>query len=218
MITHLHRQNLLDPGSDALTRIIKLARAHPRNPAVILQVALALQDNNPENAMKSLQSVLQQNPFSKDPTIAFCNYLLAKLGLNLKQLIPAQEAAEAAIEFWPDEPAWHALAARICSQNANISAATNHLAEATKLAPKNMAYHMELGKLYFENANEDPRLLCQALQCFERALALDQEDVDVLMSLATTHCLMNDLDAAESNARECIGPGSQPGRYLSVVE
>ena len=78
LISYLHRQNLLDPGSDSLTRIIKLARSHPRNPSVILHVALALQDNNPENAMKSLQSVLQQNPFSKNHTHRFLQHFISQ--------------------------------------------------------------------------------------------------------------------------------------------
>ena len=200
LISYLHRQNLIDPGSDSLTRIIKLARNHPRNPAVILYVALALQDNNPDHAIKSLQAVLQQNPFAKNPTIAFCNILLAKLALNLEQISIALEAGEAAIEFWQDEPCWHSLAARICKQNSNLSAATNHLSEAARLAPKNIAYQMDLGKLYFENANEDPRLLGLALKSFENALALDPDDISTLISLATTHYLMNDLEKAESNA------------------
>ena len=204
LISYLHRQNLLDPGSDSLTMIIKLARNHPRNPAVILHVALALQDNNPDHAIRSLQAVLQQNPFAKNPTIAFCNILLAKLALNLGQLGIAQEAAEAAIEFWQDEPGWHSLAARICKQNSNLSAATNHLAEAARLAPKNISYHVDLGKLYFENANEDPRILGLALKSFESALALDQNDISTLISLATTYYLMNDLEKAEINARNAL--------------
>jgi tetratricopeptide (TPR) repeat protein len=204
LISHLHRLTLIDPDSDSLTRIIKIARSHPRNPAVILHVALALNDNNPANAMKSLQSVLQQNPFSKSPIIAFCNILLAKIALNLDELDIAQQAAEAAIEFWQDEPCWHSLAAKIYKQNSDINNATSHLLEASRLAPKNITYHMDLGKLYFENANEDPRILGHALKSFESALALNQDDVSALINLAYTHCLLNNLEKAESNARNAL--------------
>jgi tetratricopeptide (TPR) repeat protein len=204
LISHLHRLDLLDPDSDSLTKIIKIARSHPRNPAVILHVALALNDNNPANAIKSLQSVLQQNPFSKSPTIAFCNILLAKIALNLGELDVAQQAVEAANEFWQDEPCWHSLAARIYTQSSDINDATSHLLEASRLAPKNITYHMELGKLYFENANEDPRMLNQALKSFESALTLDQNDVSALINLATTQCLLNDLEKAEINARNAL--------------
>ncbi|OGN94053.1 MAG: hypothetical protein A2Z71_11455, partial [Chloroflexi bacterium RBG_13_50_21] len=201
LISHLHHLDLLDPGSDSLTRIIKLARLYPRNPAVILHIALALQGNNPVNALKSLQSVLQQNPFSKSPTIAFCNILLAKIASTLDEVDIARQAAETAVEFWQDEPCWHALAAEICKQNSEISAAVNHLIEASSLAPRNITYHLNLGNLYFENASEDPRMLSQALASFENALALDQNDMTALINLAATQCLMNDLGKAESNAR-----------------
>ena len=63
---------------------------------------------------------------------------------------------------------------------------------------------MDLGRLYFDNSNEDPRLLSLALKSFENVIALDQNDVDALISLATTQCLMNDLEKAESNARNAL--------------
>ncbi len=204
LICHLHSLDLQDPDSDSLTRIIKLARSYPRNPAVILQVALALHDNNPADAMKSLQSVLEQNPYSKSPTIAFCNILLAKIALNLEEYDTAQEAVEMAIDFWQDEPCWHTLAAQICKRTSDIDSATNHLIEATNLAPKNLIYHVELGKLYFENANEDPRILNQAQKSFENALELDSNDVPVLIYLANTHYLLRDLEKAEANARKAL--------------
>lgn len=204
LIYHLHNLHLQDPDGDSLTRIIKLARSYPRNPAVILQVALALHDNNPTEAMKSLQSVLEQNPYSKNSTIAFCKILLAKIALNLEEYDIALEAAESALEFWQDEPCWHTLAAQICKRTSDISSATSHLLEAANLAPNNITYHMELGKVYFDNANEDPRMLNQALKSFENALALDQNDVFALTYLANTQYLLNDLEIAEVNARNAL--------------
>ena len=204
LIYHLHQLYLVDPGGDSLNRIIKLARVYPRNPAVILQFALALYDDNPAEAMKSLQVVLEQNPNSKSPTIAFCNILLAKIALFLEQYDLAKDAVESAIDFWQDEPSWHRLAAQICKQLADINSATNHLLEATKLAPSNIIYHMELGKLYFENANEDPRMLSQAQKFFENACALDSKDVSSLTYLAETQYLLNDFEKAEDSARNAL--------------
>ena len=204
LIYHFHNLHLHDPDSDSLTRIIKLARAYPRNPAVIMHLALALYDDNPADAMKSLQSVLEQNPYSKSPTIAFCNILLAKIALNLEEYDIAQDAVESAIDFWQDEPSWHTLAAQICKRTADINSATKHLVEATNLAPTNFVYLMELGKIYFENANEDPRMLNQAQKSFENALVLDSKDVSALVHLANTQYLLNDLENAESNARKAL--------------
>jgi hypothetical protein len=71
LIYHLHQLDLRSPDRDSITKIIKIARTYPRNPAVLLQVALAIYDDNPADAMKSLQMVLEQNPFNKSITIAF---------------------------------------------------------------------------------------------------------------------------------------------------
>ena len=204
MIYHLHQIDLQVPDSNSINRIIKIARSYPRNPAVLLQVALAIHDDNPADAMKSLQTVLEQNPYSRVPTIAFCNILLAKIALNLEKYDIAQEAVELAIDIWQDEPEWHMLAAQIYRRINDNSGAINHLLEATKLAPKNISYHLELGKTYFENADDDPHMLKEALKSLENALEIDPNDISSLIILSNTQCLLNDLDKAEINARNAL--------------
>ena len=204
LILHLHHLSALDPGSDALNRIIKLARTNPRNPTLILQVALALQESNPADAQRALQSVLQQNPFSKTPTIAFCQILSARIGYKLEDYTTAQGAVETALEIWPDEPHWHALAAQVYHQTSDVSAAAEHLSAATQLDPGNITYPLDLGRLYLDSAHEDVRVLHQALKCFENALALDQNEVSTLINLATTQCLLHDLVNANDNARKAL--------------
>ncbi len=204
LIYHLHQMDLRDADSDSVTRIIKIARSFPRNLTVLLQVALAIHDDNPVDALKSLQSVLEQNPYSKGPIVAICNHLLAKIGFTLEEYEIAQKAVENAIEIWPDEPEWHNLAARVFKQTSDTNAAVNHLLEATRLDSKNISYHMELGKAYFENANDDPRILKQALKSFENALGIDSKDVPALILLANTQSLLNDLENAEANARNAL--------------
>jgi len=204
MIVHLHQLDLDEHSSDSVTRIIKIARLYPRNPAVLLQVALAIQDENPADALKSLLTVLEQNPYSKGPTIAFCNILLAKIAVSQEESHLALQAAETALEFWPDEPAWHTLAAEICKRNSDITAAISHLSEAIKLAPKVITYHMELGKIYYENASDDAHMLRQAGKSFENALSLDGENVSTLVLLAEAQYQLNDPASAEANARKAL--------------
>jgi tetratricopeptide (TPR) repeat protein len=204
LIDYLHHLSVLEPDSDSMSRIIKLARSAPHNPAVILQVALALYETNPADALKALQSVLQHNPFSRNPTIAFCNILLARIGIKLEDYTSSREAVEAALEFWPDEPFWHSLAARVYLRTSEISNAAGHLSAASQLDPTNIAYHLDLGKLYLDSAQDDSRTLHQALECFEKAVALDQKEISALVSLATTQCLIHDLENANDNARKAL--------------
>ena len=204
LISHLRQLALQDPDSDSLNRIIKLARTYPRQPSVILQVALALQDRDAHNALKSLQSVLEANPASNGPTIAFCNLLLARIAFNLQEYALAREAIDAAISFWPDEAGWHALAAQICQHDANPNAAIGHLSAATQLAPDELSYHLELGGYYLQYAGDDPHMLSRAMAAFEHAQALEGDNVPVLISLAGTQYRLNDLKNAEENARHAL--------------
>lgn len=204
MIYHLHQIDLHVPDSDSINRIIKIARSYPRNPTVLLQVAVAIYDTNPTHAMKSLQTVLEQNPYSRVPTIAFCNIHLAKIALDLEKYDLAQEAVKIAIDIWPDEPNWHILAAQIYKRVSSTSGAIDHLLEATKLAPNNFSYQMELGKAYYETADDDPRVLRQALKSFEYAVEIEPKNIQSLVLLANTQCLLNDLEKAELNARNAL--------------
>ena len=204
VIYHLHQIDLAVPESNSINKIIKIARSHPRNPLVLLQVALAIYGDNPIDAMKSLQAVMEQHPYSKGPIIAFCNVLLAKITLNLEEFNIAQKAIEIAIGIWQDEPEWHILAAQIYKQFSDLNGAISHLLEATNLAPKNITYHLELGKYYLDNAEEDPHLIRQAEKSFEVVLELDPNNISALVFLSTAQCLLNDLANAESYARNAL--------------
>ena len=204
-VIHYLHQNMNGVGDeDILARIINLARAFPRNPAVILQVALALQAGSPKDALISLQSVLEHNPYTKNPVIAFSHFLLARIAQALNEIDVAQKAVENAISFWPDEDRWHYLAAQIYLRTNNIHEAAQHLQVAAQLDTGNFTYQMELGKLLFENAENDASMLHQALACFENANTLESKDVVVLARLAGTHYLLNNLDQAETYARNAL--------------
>jgi tetratricopeptide (TPR) repeat protein len=204
VIYHLHQIDLHVPESNSVNKIIKIARSFPRNPLVLLQVALAIYEDNPEDAMKSLQAVLDQHPYSRVPIIAFCDILLAKIALNLEEYAVAQKAVENAIEIWHDEPGWHFIAAKIYKQSSDSTGAINHLLVATSLCPKNSSYQLDLGKLYFDNADDDPHQIKQALKCFENALELNPNDISSLLLLANTQYKLNDFKNAEINARNAL--------------
>jgi tetratricopeptide (TPR) repeat protein len=203
-LNQLYKTHHNDPDGACLPKIIKLARQFPRNPAIVLQVALVLQENNPEEAMKSLQGVIEHNPSAKNPAMAFCNILLAKTADELGQYKLAQNAVESALDFWPDEPAWHSLAARIYKHSGEIQAGIQHLAAATELAPELHASHFELGQTYFENAHEDPDILALALQSMLRAESLKPNHIDSRVILANIQYQLHQLDEAEESARQVL--------------
>ncbi len=204
IISHIRQGASDDPEGDALNRMLKLARLFPRNPSVILQLAFYLRDGNPQEAMKSLQSVLEHNPYARNPSVAFCNILLAQTSLALGDYEISKQAVEKAISFWQNEPAWHQLAARIYHTTGAIGTAIQHLEEAASLAPGNLACHVELGELLSEHANDDELMLAQALISFEKAYSLDPKNVTVLVNLANTYFCMHDFAQAEVKARDAL--------------
>ena len=204
IIYHLHQIDIQVTHSNSINQIIKIARSYSRNPTVLLHVAMAISEDNPAEAMKSLQVVLEQYPYSKVPVIAFCNILLAKIALTLGHYDVAHKSIDIANDIWEDEPGWHILAAQIYKQISDSNSTINHLMEAAKLAPKNIAIHIELGNEYYENACDDPHLLQQALKSFETALEIDPKDIYSLVKSANIQCLLNELDQAENNARNAL--------------
>ncbi len=217
LIHHLRNGETAHPESEALIRIIKLARNYPRNPAVILQVALALEHSNPDDAVRSLQAVLAQNPFVKSPIATFCSYLLARIAHLQSDEVTAGAAIETAIEYWNDEPCWHALAARVCKTQSEVAKAIEHLQAAYKLDPREISYSIELGSLYLANAAEDTHLLHQACRCFESALILQPDELDALLGLAQAQYQLNDLDSADSNARKALTLTPDLGRTYQLL-
>ncbi len=207
VIHHLRHSSLTDTNNDAINRIIKLARDFPRNPSVILQVVLAVQASDPQEALKSLQSVVEHNPYSKNPGIAFCNILLARLGKYLQEYTTAQEAVEKAIAYWPDEDSWHRLAAEIYQQSNDISHATHHWQEAANLAPKTITYRLELGQLLFDNADDNTGMLNQARTNFESVLSIEPNNAAALIHLANTYYQLSEFDKAEAYARKALTQG-----------
>jgi tetratricopeptide (TPR) repeat protein len=204
LIWHYHQIDLNQTESQSINKIIKIARTFPRNPSVMLQVALALYRDNPMDAMRSLQVVLEQHPYSNGPEFAFCNILLAKIALDSGEFDIAKDAVETAMNMWQNEPGWHMLAAQIYKRLSIPTVAIEHLVDATNLDLKNITYRLELGNMYFENALADPQLMKQALNSFERALELDPNNISSLVSLANTQFKLGDLVNAELNAQKAL--------------
>jgi Flp pilus assembly protein TadD len=203
-VNQLHKTYRKEPDGVVLPQIIKLARQYPRNPVIILQVALVLRESNPEEAVKSLQGVIEHNPSAKNPSMAFCNILLAQTADSLGQFTLGENAVEAAIDFWPEEASIHMLAAQIYKHSGNIQAAEQHLVSATEQAPESHACFFELGKTYYENAYEDPSILSQTLKVLLHASSLDPSHIETKVLLANTHYQLNNLEQAEESAREAL--------------
>jgi tetratricopeptide (TPR) repeat protein len=199
-----HLQAISESDSDSMTKIIKMARGYPGEPGVVLQAALAMQDTSPDGAMRSLQVALQEHPSLQNPTIAFCNITLSRLAEVINDPTTAEQAIESALAYWPDESYWQREAAQLYNDHHNTHGAILHMIEAARLAPAEISYHILLGELYLENANNDRNVLTHAQKAFETAVALNPNEVNGLIGLATTKYALNDMESANEITRRAL--------------
>jgi tetratricopeptide (TPR) repeat protein len=104
---------------------------------------------------------------------------LAELHINLNELAPAREVAEAAVRTFPNHPTVRTLLASVHLRQRNIAGAREHLAAAQNFAPNDPAVHVMLGVSY---AGE--RKFAEAEREFEAALKLNPRYTPALAELA----------------------------------
>ena len=89
---------------------VDLVDRFPNHPSVLLQKSLAQENEQPEDALIAAQALV-----TSQPGHPLYQALLGKIALKAADPVLACQAMEAALSTWPDEPAWHALAAESCA-------------------------------------------------------------------------------------------------------
>jgi tetratricopeptide (TPR) repeat protein len=201
------------------------ARANPRHPLVLAQLALALAEEKPRQALSAAQAAVRAcedkevspdegenapathiKPASETLDAPLYSALLARLvansGNSQEVLTRALEALHTALEAWPDEPRWHALAARLClarSGPIDMANAVSHLEQATSLEPKYAPHFVSLGRIYYAEGS-----LERAVQVFEQASQLAPEEAETWLCLARAQRGTGDLEQAANCAERAV--------------
>lgn len=119
--------------------------------------------------------------------------------------LSAYKYLESALDIWPDEPYWHALAAEIvqhvpASETLSpIKTAITHLLAACKLETENPTFHFNLGKAYL--ANDQPQLAKAELEETTRIMPADGEAWFILAQIQTE---LGEIDQAAQSADHAI--------------
>ena len=85
---------------------IQIGRRSSESPDLMLQLAMCYTQ---EDAMEALE--VAQKAVASHPHNPMGHVVLAMIAGNREMWILALQSIETALSFWPDEPAWHALAA-----------------------------------------------------------------------------------------------------------
>jgi tetratricopeptide (TPR) repeat protein len=196
------------------------ARDYPQHPLVLLQLALALMDEKPRQAMAAIHAatdVLSQPSANRRHRSDICfkeiaplvYALMARLFHNNGNRASDRESALQAIlnalNLWPDEPQWHALAAEIYLSGdtfdgqSDLEAAISHLEQAIKFDPSNSDSLLVLGQIYLREGSAR-----KAVQVFEQAAQIKSEEAEPWIWLAKAYRSLGDLENAAAHAERAV--------------
>ncbi len=155
---------------------------------VLFQVALALSSTHPRQALSAARPASQADLAALPPGFAAIqSALVAQLAFQQQNLDLAQKSIEAALQIWPDEPQWQALAARICSLQTDRNAAIHHLQLAIQKEPEVASYRLDLGHLYLSATGTGSLDIQRAVETLQIACQLAPQSPQAWLALAQAH-------------------------------
>ena len=194
----------IESEQSVLTQILQVTRPHSRNAWVWFNAALALEDTYPQDAISAVRGVNQILGGARGSLAALNHILHARLSLRIKDLSTAEEAAEAALKLWPDEPRWHLLAAHIYRATSQREPQIRHLNQAATLEPNSVPVLLEIGQAYLAESEPDTASLAQAIHALEAAVKAQPGDVNAWIWLARAQIKASQIKEAASSVEQVL--------------
>ncbi len=143
------------------------------------QIALATLKLKPEISAQAAKAALKTAKKQQQPLVPSYCILLAMVEYQRGNLDLAAEAANSALEIWPDEPRWYALAAEIAL---HPDQSIPYLEKAIQLEPGFAGHYLALGK-----AQLTGKKLAEAVTSLEEAVSLNEDLLEAWLLLAESH-------------------------------
>ena len=170
---------------------IQIARRASESPDLMLQAAMCYMKEEANEALEIAQKAVASRPHNP-----MGHAVLAMIAGNRQMWVLALQSIETALSFWPDEPAWHAMAAGYVTHLDDINNLLSHWEQAYELAPGQFEYALALGKVYLELKNYS-----QAVEVLSKAVQLNSKSADAWYQLACAYQqvgnLMKGMDCAD---------------------
>lgn len=196
------------------------AREYPQNALVLIQLALALSEDKPRQALSAIQAASESTRRPKSlytagmagVNIEIEPFILAFQarhyhlhGQSFEDQANALKCIQTALTIWPDEPRWHALAAQIHLSGisgdkiTSFSDAIPHLERAIELDPNYADAYLTLGNIYLKEGSTQ-----KAIDTIKAAADLVPDQATPWMLLAQAHLVAGDLDQAGSYVERAV--------------
>ena len=185
------------------------------DPTLYAQISLALQNENPEIALQSIQIGIDLANWNHLPNLPLYYSVQAFVAQKLKNQTLQLEAILAAIQGWPDEPRWLAYAADILlaqGSKTQVEAAIEYLEKAADAEPYFTNHHIKLSDA-FQKLGDIPT----AISVLENATHQLSDKAIVWLELANLYYLNQDIPQTIRCAKNAIANKPSLGDALLLL-
>ena len=206
--------------NENLDTVRQILHGKTPHPIMLLQMAMALAEHHLSDAINTCVNSTKYLGQEHNNIAAFCFAYLAYLYMQQGALPEALDQILIALDIWPDESRWNAMAANIKNQLGDHLGAIHHLEEAIKFEPGNVKHYLDLGHIYLKAIQVDQhadRAIFQkrAIRALERATRLTPQDPQIWFALAQAHFQTGDMN----QANQCVDQALdfEPNHYHALA-
>ena len=188
--------------------------AHPDNPELLLLSAtMAIQDNDHASAMEACRKVIEQ-----DPPILITVYgrqarfVLARLGIQDKNLDQAQSALAPLLKMNADDPVANYLGGMLAFEQGNTDLAEGRLLKVLKVAPEHSQTQLLFGTVSYAQQDYE-----QAAYYIAKYLSEVPENVGARKLLGGTYMLLGQHDKAQDALQIGLEEEPEDAELLALV-
>lgn len=179
-------------GSDDEAFVLDILESYSDEPLVLQAYGIHTLRFNKEDGVPQVEKAL-----GMDTSNPINHVLLALLNNNVPE--QAVKSLETALDFWPDESEWHALAADLYTRIGNSELASHHIALALNAQPENGTYWQKSAELKLQNND-----LAHAREDLEKSASFQSKNPGVWLSMANVNRRMGNIPEAIQNIQMAI--------------
>ncbi len=180
-------------SSDRQPLVKSIASSYSREPLVLQAYGIFALKNNQSDGIQAVEDALAMDMVNP------INYaLLAFLNMDAPEI--ALRSLETALNFWPNEPEWHAIAAELTMKLGQSSSASRHIDMALDTHPEKAAYWEKSAGIKLEKQD-----ITGAIADLEKSAVIQPDRQDIWMRLARVYRQTRKLTEAIAANRKALG-------------
>jgi len=177
-------------GSDDTTFVRDVLESYPDEPHVLQAYGIYALKYDLEDGVPAIEKAI-----GSDTSNPINHALLALLKSDDPER--ALMSLETALEFWPNEPEWHSIAADLQTKIGNTHLASRHIALALDAQPENSKYWQKSAEI---KLNENS--LYEAKMDLEKSAAFQAKDPNIWMKMADVNRRLGNMTEAIGNVQK----------------